>query len=542
MLPVLIWLLGWFQWWLGIPAAALLTLALWKVLSGPWRLPLPLVTLALFVVTLARVMLTATGNLFAINTGWWLGIPATALLVFALWKAVSNSLRSSVVLATFALLLLAWDWVMLTAAGGLFDINNDDWDKHRAILHDLGQHAWPVHLPNEANNLLPLLRYYLGWYMVPGLAAHWLGYSALNWALPIWTWLGVALILLLFTRGYHGWKVILAVVVLIFFSGMDFLRIILFEGWDWIKLSVDFDDQPWIQLGRYHIEWDRYWGLKIQYSSNMTGLMFVPQHFIPAALYTLLAVQLRQQPRFLAVSGVVLAASLFWSPFVALGLLPLVAILIMENGLRPFLRWPNLLLALPLAGLLVLYLTSGSVDFPRGWLWENYEWPKLAEGLPVFYLTEFLLLAFLLLLVRPQLRRDPFFIVALTTLILLPCYSYGQWNDLVMRASLPALFLLCWYATGTLSGRRPEITRGRGIALVGLILVLCIGAVTPLFNIVGASNDAGVFRHEWAPRSILMDQPKDIHHQYAALDIPEALRWLLRDKDDINRMYAKGNL
>ena len=34
MLPVVIWLVGWFEWWLGIPATLLLVFAFWKLLSG----------------------------------------------------------------------------------------------------------------------------------------------------------------------------------------------------------------------------------------------------------------------------------------------------------------------------------------------------------------------------------------------------------------------------------------------------------------------------------------------------------------------------
>ena len=36
-------------------------------------------------------------------------------------------------------------------------------------------------------------------------------------------------------------------------------------------------------------------------------------------------VQLRRHAQFLGISGIVVAASLFWSPLVAIGLLPLVA-------------------------------------------------------------------------------------------------------------------------------------------------------------------------------------------------------------------------
>ena len=101
MLPVLIWLLGWFHWWLGVPATALLAFALWPVLSGSWRV----------------------------------------------------SLRP----ATLALLLVAAGWVMLTAAGGVFDINNFDWPKHRALFLDLSRSSWPTYLPSYFSTYYPLM-------------------------------------------------------------------------------------------------------------------------------------------------------------------------------------------------------------------------------------------------------------------------------------------------------------------------------------------------------------------------------------------------
>ena len=39
--PVAVWLLGWFKWWFGIPAAALLAVGLWRALSGPWPIRRP---------------------------------------------------------------------------------------------------------------------------------------------------------------------------------------------------------------------------------------------------------------------------------------------------------------------------------------------------------------------------------------------------------------------------------------------------------------------------------------------------------------------
>ena len=37
VLPLVIWLVGWFEWWFGFPSAVLLVLGLWRVLSGTWQ-------------------------------------------------------------------------------------------------------------------------------------------------------------------------------------------------------------------------------------------------------------------------------------------------------------------------------------------------------------------------------------------------------------------------------------------------------------------------------------------------------------------------
>lgn len=534
VLPLIVWLVGWFEWWAGIPAAVLLTAEFRNALRGSWWVP-----------------------------------PRPAVVV---------------------LLIVAVGWVLLTPAGGVVDPREDDysdWFKHRALLSELGANAWPVrptnpldaYLPaNEADAAAPLLRYYLGWYMVPGLAASWFGLEALYWAVPLWQGCGAALIVLMFASVCRGWREIAAAVaILLCFSGMDLLRNLLLEGVDWLDWSTAFRSAGgWPVFGpsRGQVEWPRFGDVWVflQYHSNTVGLMYNPQHFVVAALGVLLVAQMSDRPRFLAVSGVVLVTVVFWSPFVALGLLPLLAVPLFTHGLRPFLRWQNLLTAPPVGLLLVAYLTGGAQEVPNAFLWEEYDAGTLAKLLPVFWLTEFGALAALLVWLRPRpepdtvacrsrsrnrkktrerpppwsarglalMRREPFLAASVATLFLLPVYSFGGYNDLPMNASKPAVIVLgyCCVRGIVAFGRNGSGGKGatRRLALGGLVGVLAVGAFTPLVEIVRAGNHVGeprVLRYERGlSYSLFADLVQRVEYQYVTDDVPPAVRALLRAADD----------
>ena len=512
MLPVVIWLVGWFEWWFGVPAAVLIALGLWQALR-----------------------------------------PARASLK---WQAFSGALRSALRPTTVVLLLIALAWVMTTAAGGVFDVHNSDWYRHRSIFLDLSRGDWPTEPSPNLRAYLGaplLLRHYLGYFLVPGLIGNWFGPAALNWAVPLWTWSGVALAMFMFTRCHRGWRVFAAAAILIFFGGMDIVRTLLFDGWGWINLNIDIQGWPLFELGSYHIESaGKRWGMSIQYSSHTIGLLWTPKHFLPGALFTLLLFQLRRQPRFLAVSGVVWAAALFWSVFVAIGLLPFVAVLLLQNGIRPFLRWQNLVLALPLAGLLTVYLSSGTGDIERSWIWDidGSGWLTVVKVLLTEYVFEFLHLAVLLLLLRPTLRWDPFFVACLATLLFMPLYSYGGNNDWVMRGVIPALFLLSYYCADVIADYSREKTWSRDYGYLtsfGLLIVaLVVGAVTPLLDLTRANNyhDFNVVRYEHLGEDYSVLKSVEVSHPrnpYITFELPDWYLRLLRI-DAVDETAARGEL
>ncbi len=413
MLPVTIWLVGWFHWWLGIPAALLIAIALGRPILPSW------------------------------NVSSW---------------------KISFTPATGVLLLIALAWVMATAAGGVFDIDNHDWVKHRALLLHLSRDEWPVYFTTYVD--LPLLlRYYLGYYMVPGMLGKWFGVVALNWAVPLWTWCGAALALLLFTRAYQGWWVLAAAPILVFF-GMTTGLIPLWEN------PYDY--------------------------SLLRRFAYTPQHIIAAVLFTLLIIQLRRHTQFLPISGVVIAASLFWSTFIAIALLPLVGVLVFQNGVRSFLHWQNVLVAPPSALLFAVYMSSGFVQIPRRWIWEIND--TLYVTSVISYVSTLLLLALLVVILRPHIRHDPMFLVYPTILPVTLLISFGHLNDWARYMLATAIVVLCYYGTKTVIHGWGEFHEWyRRTALAVLILAAAVGLVSPtLRHSLPAveSHDFRVFRYE----------------------------------------------
>lgn len=448
--PVAVWLLGWFQWWFGIPAAALLAAGLWRALSGPWPTRL-------------------TPRMPVLMLGDDRQPPGPTRLTFAV------------------LMLVALVWVMLTPVGGLAAIDAGDWMGHRAQLLDLARNGWPTYPTDWLNDQSPLANFYLGWYMVPALTGQWFGAAALNWAVPLWTWAGVVLVLALFTRGLPTLRATsLAAAVLVFFSGMDVVEYALFEGLpDAIRLLRDRSGFHLIFISSPSSP------VLLEYQSNALTFRYSPYYFLAGGLGLLLILQLRYHRHFMAISGLVLAVCLFWAAPVCIGLMPLAAVLVAKKGIRPFLKWPNLLVAPPLVALLALYLTSGRSSLFSAWLWERYDnWPQMALDLFIVYLGEFLLLAILLWRMDRQLIKDPFFMTGIAALLLLPWYVYGDpyLSTLTLRASVPALFLLCYYTARATINRLPEMdghsaatTNTSPKLYIALVVMLCLGAVSAVY-------------------------------------------------------------
>ena len=213
--PVAVFLLGWLKLYWGIPAAALLAAGVLGLRPGRKE-------------------------------------PSAA----AAEKAVCVPVWALAVVLVFALA-----WCFLGGQGGYF-YQNSDFANRNGVLHDLVNYPWPVYYQSDSggfgNHGNPFaLVYYICHWLLPALAgklvlavtgaagAAWL---AANFALFVWTGLGVFLVfcLLAVTLRPQSWVALLAVCVgFMAFSGLDIV------GTVWMHQDVGFHIERWAGVNEY---------------------------------------------------------------------------------------------------------------------------------------------------------------------------------------------------------------------------------------------------------------------------------------------------
>ena len=364
-------------------------------------------------------------------------------------------------------------WTSLGGAGHFFYANSD-WIARDAVLRDLVVSNWPPTY-GKLDNFSLILRAPVGYYMPASVLGKVFGIAHADFFLWLWTVLGVAFFLALLPLPIRSpFRLSAALLVVVMFSGMDIIGIMA-------------SGQP-LPSFTSHIEW---WAGLFQYSSNTTLLFWVPNHAIPAWIAAALFFRHWRNHAFPAFAPMMLAALPLWSPFALIGIAPLMllpAILAIRHGTWSQLRIPYLL---PAVGVLIItlqYLTLDVSHIPSGWMLPQVGNPTTFIIIYTFFIAvEFLLLVLVLWRLQPNLPL----IAATVILLLLPFWSFGQANDFVMRASIPALTILC--ATALLCFDR-EIFKTNRISALALVLILVIGAETPTHEIIRALTD-----ERWSP-------------------------------------------
>lgn len=344
-------------------------------------------------------------------------------------------------------------WSVFGGAGHFF-FANSDWITRDAVLRDLTLSGWPPSY-GQTDGYPQILRAPIGYYLPASIAGKLFGLDLADFALWLWTFMGILIFFKLLPKSASNTKNILGLLVIIFFSGLDILG--------WLKV------QPNPPVLGLHLEW---WGRLFQYSSNTTQLFWVPNHALPAWLAVALFYRHSESPGFSRALPFISAMLPLWSPFAAIGLLPFLLIYVAnKTRAKEIFTIANLWSPMLIVALCTPYLILDMHTVPLESATNGADTPlQFFVHYGFFIVMEFAIIA---LLIYAKADRT-ILLTSLVTLSLLPFLRMGPGNDIVMRGAIPALMLICIMTMHYIQQEKKFDFRG-----VLIVVVLLIGAITP---------------------------------------------------------------
>ena len=416
-----------------------------------------------------------------------IAIPACALVALQIYQIMRRTawrqpLASCWMYVYFSALAALW----IALSIGVGSLQNSDWFKHYSVLNFLAQNTWPSHADITGLGDA-VIRYSIGWYLIPALVLKITGAEIQTLALTAWSALGVFLLFCLLPDlvGTQRKAVIAAPLVFIVFGGADLIGTVLTH----------------YRVGPvFHFEW---WASWIEFPANTTSIFWVPQHALPAWLGLALFMRYRERTSLLPYFILLMSAIVLWSPFSAIGLMPFFLVLLWRHGFgKILLDWRPIVSTVLLAVPLAIYLTAKAESIPAGFIASV---PCITDHRECFTWTYYVL--FLLLEVSLPLailflwkeKEQGFLAAAAIALCLIPLYRIGIYNDFAMRASLPALAVLAILCAKALVRAPPRYSRAVVVVLL-MALPTSVGEIYRGFLPGPSVPPATTFDDQWATR------------------------------------------
>lgn len=421
--------------------------------------------------TAAALLYIALPNLIFL-AGWLEPLAAVPLIVVVCVGIVQFLRRDDIrwvpalpVASIVVVIMFAFAWASLGGAGHFFE-SNPDWLIRDKVLGDLTFTAWPPAY-SIVDGYPHILRSAVGFFLPAALIGKLAGIGSVDLALYIYAALGCSLFLLLLPLPRKAGSLLIGVLLIaIFFSGMDYLGILLISG-----------TTPLFPL---RLEW---W-VPFSYSSFTGQMHWAPNHAIPLWLVATLFYRHWGHAAWPALFMVLLPLTVLWTPFAVAGILPFLALATLSwfaQG-RSFadsrITFWQLVAAALMTWLMLRLMTLDIAAIPGAPTAQVAPNPnRFFEKYLLFILMEFAILA--LLLARNLKHSFGIFWLACGILILLPLYQYGPSNDTMLRLSTPCLIFLLLI---TLDQYQVWISQRRFPASAwAMTAVLLVGACTP-FN------------------------------------------------------------
>ena len=349
-------------------------------------------------------------------------------------------------------------WVFLSGIGGVF-FQNFDHGARTAIYRVLVEYDWPVLSKEEPVGLI----YYIGFWLPSAVVGKLFGFQTGYKFQILWSVIGIFIVyslICVMRKKVSIWPLVLVIM----FSGLDIVGVLLLykpQAFNWIL----------------HIE---HWSRVAQYSSMTTQLFWVFNQAIPAWIATILIYVGKNKRNMLFILGTIFISSTF--PFV--GLIPFVIYYLFyhfkfkKEYILEIFSVSNIIGVCVVGGISFIYLigniSSGSVGSATGM--------QKSLDMQIFLLVIFAILEYgiYMLILWTEKKNDLVYYIVLAMLVLCPIIKVGGEKDFCMRASIPALFILMLFCIEFLESWREKHCRKTKVIL---ILLLCIGAITPVLEI-----------------------------------------------------------
>lgn len=378
----------------------------------------------------------------------WVAVAAVGLLCLALYEPIwsyvrglflGDSVRETmggkiVVVGVIAALLTIY--IGGNPINGY--LNWFDWKKHIAIYNALTEaSSWPVSVEvNEGDYSTPILRYSIAWYLVPAFFQTYLKFPQSILPLQLWTFVGLAIVATyMFLRMRSVYWAILALALIFCIGGWDIIGFQLFR-------------QSHIEIGLHIERWLKFyptidWAGRATMAAPIVHLGWAPQHLVPALISTFLLLRAQKSLRLLRCYPAVIAILPLWSPFVAVGLVPLFLLIFFQriraSGINASINLVSILSVLPIGLVVSAWLVSDAGNVPIA-----FNVGDLGA------LSRYL--AFVALEIGPALLviwlmgaldlNDRLFLLSLGTILFICLFRVGSAQDLIMRATIPSLLII----------------------------------------------------------------------------------------------------
>lgn len=375
---------------------------------------------------------------------------------------------------------------LLCGFGG-FCFQAHDWVKHNFILNDLVNKPWPVYYQNDDSSAM--LTYYIAQYLCPALCGKFLGgFRGAELVLLFYSVIGILAVIILLYHILGADNSQKQSIVLLCFL---FLGTCLFFGKALYGLTVaGSEDAPdnwkWISEEIY-----------LQYRSLFVNLRWAfPQAIVPWLSTLLFADDIKAVRNY----GLITVPLLLYSPFTLVGLafmmLMVIIYRIVTEKSRTIVQevfsieniFSAVISVIPLVYLLgnVMGEKPDSIGFSIIGYQTN-------SALYFCFISSFF---FYSVTIFRKCSEDILFYLVNISLLLIPFFKMGKWNDFSLNVSIPSILLLMVLVVKTLFVYMEQHNRYRE-QLVVLLLLLACGSLTTMEDLKAViSEPVSVFGME----------------------------------------------